>query len=146
MRRLSALIGVFGVIWVVSASAAVPTVEDLDKLMKRTGSSQQAVQKAITAGDAAEARKQIANVKSAISDVQEFWTANKKPDAFEMGKTVLAKLDALDKVVAAPTLDSAKAGAAIREVGTACAACHRAYRTSDEDKGFILKPGTIPGA
>ena len=30
-------------------------------------------------------------------------------------------------------------------VGTACASCHRVYRTTDDNNNFIIKPGTGNG-
>ena len=147
MRRFSVLMMSLALGWGLSVSAAgkSPTTDDLDKLMRKVGSAQQAMQKAIAAGNAADAKAQLMIVKTSVRDAQGFWVATHRDDAVAMGKAVLDKLDGLEKLVAGPTIDTSAANAAVRDLGTACNACHRVYRTTDEENGFILKPGTVPG-
>jgi len=146
MRRSTGLILLCSFAWVLNVAAAgkSPTVDDLNKWMRKAGAAQQALQKAIGAGNGAEAKAQVVALKTVIAEAQAFWIGNHKDDAVAMGKTVLAKLDVLDKAVSAPALDASATGAAVRDLSTACSSCHRAYRTTDEENNFILKPGSLP--
>jgi len=119
------------------------TADDLDKAMKKVSTTQQAVNKAIQSNAFADAKKQVAVVKTALVDAENFWVVNKKDDAIKMSKETIAKVDALDKALSAPAPDAAAVTAAFKEVGATCGACHRAYRATDANNAFIVKPGSI---
>jgi len=139
MRDLTVFIFLIGCTLGVAAADTV-TVADLDKLMRKVGAAQQLAQKAIASGKASEANTQLAVVKASIRDAQGFWVAGRRDDAVAFGKTVLEKLDALEKLVSAPVIDASATSAAVRELSAACSSCHRVYRTTDEENNFILKP------
>jgi cytochrome c556 len=147
MRRFvaaAAAVCVIGGVAVLVAQGAVTTAEDLDKVMKKAGAFRQ-VDKAVQSNNAADAKAQLALVKAAVADSQSFWVTHKKDDAVKMNKESLAKLDALEQVLSAPTLDVAAATAAFKEAGGACRSCHQQYRVEDEKNQYHLKPGSVAG-
>ena len=123
----------------------VTTPEELDKVMKKAGPAMQATQKAVGAGAYADVKTQIAIVKQAVLDSQAFWIEHKKEDALKFNKETLAKIDAFEQLVSAPTVDAAAAAASLKAVGGSCRTCHQQYRATDAENNFILKPGSIGG-
>jgi cytochrome c556 len=130
---------------VVMAQTTVTTPEQLDKVMKQVQPAMGAMQKAFKAQAYADVRKNLATAKEAVLLSQSFWIEHKKDDAVKMNKETLAKMEALEKIVATDTVDAAAADAALKEVGASCRACHKQYRDTDAENNFILKPGTIGG-
>ena len=129
---------------VVLAQQKVRTAEELDKVMKKAGAFRQ-VDKAIQSNNAADAKKQLEIVEDAVEESRTFWVEHKREDALKLNKEALAKLDALEKVLSADTLDVAAATAAFKEAGGACRACHQVYRAEDANNAYIIKPGSVPG-
>jgi cytochrome c556 len=130
---------------VVMAQTTVTTPEQLDKVMKQVQPAMGAMQKAFKAQAYADVRKNLATAKEAVLLSQSFWIEHKKDDAVKMNKETLAKMEALEKIVATDTVDAAAADSALKEVGASCRACHKQYRDTDAENNFILKPGTIGG-
>jgi cytochrome c556 len=126
------------------AQSKVTTVAELDEIMKKAGAFRQ-VDKAIQSGNAADAKAQLAIVRQAVADSQEFWVVHKKEDAVKLNKESLAKLDALEKVLSAGAFDAGAATAAYKEAGGGCRSCHMQYRAEDENNAYILKPGSVAG-
>ena len=122
----------------------VSTSDDLDKVMKRAGAFRQ-VDKAIQSNNAADAKAQLATVRQAVLDSQSFWIEHKKDDAVKLNKDALAKIDELDKTLAAQPFDIAAATAKFKETGGSCRSCHQQYRAEDADNNYILKPGSVAG-
>ena len=147
MRRFvvyaAALFAALGSVLVV-AQSKVTTAEELDKIMKKASAFRQ-VDKAVQSNNAADAKAQLAIVKAAVLESQSFWVTHKKDDAVKMNKESLAKLDDLEKVLSAGTLDAAAATAAFKQAGGACRACHQQYRIEDEKNEYHLKPGSVAG-
>jgi cytochrome c556 len=127
----------------VRAAGKVQTVEELDRAMKRIGPAQQAVSKAIQAMAYADAKKQLDVIEAELKDAQNFWVVKRREDATKFTAATLVKIESLRKLIDATTPDQMAVTSAYREVGVACAACHRVYRTTDDDNKFILKPGTV---
>ncbi len=76
--------------------------------------------------------------------LQGFWADKKKDDAVGIVKDGLTRLDALDKMLGAATVDQMAAQAAGKEFGGAtCGACHKLYREGDAQSGFKFKAGVI---
>ena len=120
----------------------IATPEDLDKAMKAIGPAFGATNKAVQSGALADARTSLATARSNMAAVPGFWAANKKDDPVALAKDSLAKMDELDKVLAAG--DAAGAPAAAKAVGGTCQACHAKYREQNpETKAFSIKPGTL---
>jgi cytochrome c556 len=148
MRRFVFWVGVFATVWVMAAVAAAqakPTLEQLDRVMKKDGPAQQGLVKAIVAGNQATAKQNLLTLQQGIAEAQTFWVANKRADALEFSKTVLKKLDGLDKLLSTPNFDSTTALAAVQDLNKSCTDCHKVYRTTDDDGHYILKPGSVPG-
>ena len=124
----------------------VTTPEDLDKAMKKVGPALQATNKALASNAIPEASKQLAIVKQAIIDSRDFWVTHKKDDAIAANKETVAKIEAVEKLLAAPTPDAQAVQAALKqEVGAACRQCHEKYRVRDAENNWTLKPGSIGG-
>jgi len=148
MRRFVFWVGVFATVWVMAAVAAAqakPTLEQLDRVMKKDGPAQQGLVKAIVAGNQTTAKQNLLTLQQGIAEAQTFWVANKRADALEFSKTVLKKLDGLDKLLSTPNFDSTTALAAVQDLNKSCTDCHKVYRTTDDDGHYILKPGSVPG-
>jgi hypothetical protein len=123
------------------AQTKVTTPEQLDKVMKQVQQANQPVSKAIQSGAYADARKGLAAVKEAVLLSQSFWIEHKKDDAVTLNKESIAKIEALEKVIATDTADATAAITALKEMGASCRACHQKYRATDAENNFILKPG-----
>jgi cytochrome c556 len=148
MRRFVSWVSVLAMVWLLAAVGAAqgkPTLEQLDRIMKKDGPAQQALVKAIVAGNQAAAKQNLVTLQQGIAEAQTFWVANKRTDAVQFTRTVLRKLDGLDKLLSAPTLDSMAALEAVKDLNQSCTDCHKVYRTTDEDGRYILKPGSVPG-
>ena len=100
--------------------------------------------KAIGSGAFADARTQVATLRQNFTALQGFWAGKKKDDAVAILKDGLTRLDALDKMLAAPTLDQMAAQAAAKEFGgNTCGACHKLYREGDATAGYKFKEGVL---
>jgi len=130
---------------IVAQTQKVTTPEQLDKVMKQVQEANRPVAKALASGAYADVRKGLAVVKENVLISQSFWVEHKKDDAVKMNKETLAKIEALEKLIATDTVDSAAATVALKEVGASCRACHQQYRATDAENNFILKPGSIAG-
>src|SRR5678815_3614491 len=129
MRRFVFWVGVFATVWAMAAVAAAqakPTLEQLDRVMKKDGPAQQGLVKAIVAGNQATAKQNLLTLQQGIAEAQTFWVANKRADALEFSKTVLKKLDGLDKLLSTPNFDSTTALAAVQDLNKSCTDCHKA--------------------
>lgn len=127
----------------VAVAQKVTTPEELSATMKKIAAAQGATAKAIKSEAYADAKTQVATVKAALMDAENFWVSNKKDDAVEMSQAAIAKVSAVETALSAGTVDQQAAFAAFKEVGATCAACHKMYRVQNEDKTYSLKPGTI---
>ena len=146
MRRfltwIPALMVVLGV--VVIAQAKLTTVEEFTKVMKANAQANGAMNKAIGSGAFADARMQVTTLRQNFVLLQGFWADKKKDDAVAIVKDGLTRLDALDKMLSAPTVDQMAAQAAAKEFGgNTCGACHKLYREGDAQTGFRFKPGVL---
>ena len=118
--------------------------EEYAKLMKANAQAAGAMNKAIGSGSYADARMQVATLRTNYMTLQGFWAGEKKDDAVGIVKDGLTRLDALDKMLGAATVDQMAAQAAGKEFGGAtCGACHKAYREGDAQSGFKFKAGVI---
>jgi len=123
----------------------ISTPEDLNEVMKKVDPANQAITKALPAGNFADVKTQLAVIKQALTDAENFWVEHKRDDAIKFSKDTLAKIDAFEKVVSAPSPDPAAAMQASRDMGAACRSCHMTYRDRDENGKFRIKPGSLGG-
>jgi len=127
----------------IAVAQKVTSPAELDAAMKKVGPAQGAAGKAIQSSNFADAKTQVAIVKQALTDAENFWVMNKKDDAVTMSKDSLAKIAAVEAALAAPMPDQQAVLAAFKAVGGTCGACHKTYRVQDENMQYILKPGTV---
>ena len=145
MRRflvwVPSLMVVLGV--VIGAQAAM-SLEDYTKLMKANAQAVGGMNKAIGSGAFADARMQVTTLRTNYVALQAFWAGHKKDDAVAIVKDGLTRLDALDKLLGAATVDQMAAQAAAKEFGgNTCGACHKLYREGDAQTGFKFKAGVL---
>ena len=148
MRRSIAIVA--AMVWVSTLVFAqgqkVTTPEEFDKVMKKVGPAMQGAGKAIGSGAFADAKTQLAAMKAALTDASTFWATHKKADAQKMTADAIAKVDALDKAISAPSPDPAAVKTAQGELQGTCRACHTLYRVQDPaTNAYSIKPGTIGG-
>jgi len=127
----------------VAVAQKVTSPAELDATMKRIGAAQGAVGKAIKSEAYADAKTNVATVKAALMDAENFWVANKKDAQIQMSKDAIAKVTALETVLNAATVDQQAAFAAQKEVGGTCQACHKQSRVQNEDKTYSIAPGVL---
>jgi cytochrome c556 len=122
----------------------VTTVEEYAKLMKANAQANGAMNKAIGSGSFADARMQVATLRTNYTALQGFWADKKQNEALTIVKDGLTRLDALDKMLGAATVDQMAAQAAAKEFGgMTCGACHKAFREGDAQSGFKFKAGVV---
>jgi len=132
------------VLCVVAAAQAPLTVDDFPKLMKANAQAAGGMNKAIGSGAFADARMQVTTLRQNFTALQAFFASAKKDDAVGILKDGLSRLDALDKLLAAPAPDQMAAQAAAKEFGgNTCGACHKLYREGDAQSGFKFKAGAL---
>lgn len=124
-------------------SEKVTTPEDMDRVMKKAQPAMQATLKAISSGSYADAKTQVAALRQAIADSQQFWVEKRRDDAVKMNIDTIEKIDALQKAVSAEAPERAAAIAALKDVGGSCRTCHQKYRTTDSEENYIIKPGSL---
>jgi cytochrome c556 len=136
------MIGVLGL--VVGAQGTVTTPEEHAKVMKSNAGAVGPMNKAIGSGAFADARSQIGTLRQNFTALMAFYQSKKKDDAVGILKNGLTRLDALDKILAAPAPDQMAAQAAAKEfAGNTCGACHKLYREGDAQSGFRFKEGVL---
>lgn len=145
MRRISmcavalavAMAGTIG-----SAQAIkVTNLDEYRKAMQAVAGGFGGANKALASGAVADAKTGVANAKANMLEIHAFFVDKKKDDLAMLAKATVDKLDAVEKALAA---DPAMAGAAVKEVGGTCQACHAKYRDQDPTtKAYSFKPGTI---
>ena len=145
MRRFLVWVpSVMVVLGVVVGAQATMSLEDYTKLMKSNAQAVGAMNKAIGSGAFADARMQVATLRTNYMSLQGFWVGHKKDDAVAIVKDGLTRLDALDKLLGAATVDQMAAQAAAKEFGgNTCGACHKLYREGDAQTGFKFKAGVL---
>ena len=132
------------VLGVVIGAQATMSLEDYTKLMKANAQAAGGMNKAIGSGAFADARMQVSTLRTNYVALQGFWAGHKKDDAVAIVKDGLTRLDALDKLLGAATVDQMAAQAAAKEFGgNTCGACHKLYREGDAQTGFKFKAGVI---
>jgi len=127
----------------LAAQGKIATLEDHAKIMKANAQANGGVNKAVGSGSFADARMQVMTLRQNFMTLQAFYTEKKKDDAVTILKDGLSRLDAIDKLLAAPAPDAMAVQAAMKEFGgNTCGACHKLYREGDAQTGFKFKAGS----
>jgi hypothetical protein len=137
---------VLSLLWlgaITFAQGKVATVEEYAKLMKSNAMANGAMNKAIGSGAFADARTQLATLRQNFMTLMTFWTERKNDATIAIVKDGMAKIEALDKILAAPAPDQMMAQAAAKELQGACGACHKMNREGDNQTGFRFRPGAF---
>ncbi|HZI29706.1 MAG TPA: hypothetical protein VFD64_16165, partial [Gemmatimonadaceae bacterium] len=98
----SALLFVFAV---GVAAQAKMTLEEHAKIMKANAQAVGPMNKAIASATYADARTQVATLRTNFMTLQGMWASVKKDDAVAIVKDGLSRLDAIDKMLSAATVD-----------------------------------------
>ena len=134
------------VVLVVGVTAqAKMTLEEHAKIMKANAQAVGAMNKAIGSASYADARTQLATLRTNYTTLQGLWASVKKDDAVAIVKDGLTRLDAVDKMLSAATVDQMAAQAAVKEFqGATCGACHKLYREGDgKTTPYSFKAGVL---
>jgi cytochrome c556 len=128
----------------VTAQAKM-TLEEHAKLMKANAQAAQGMNKAIGSANYADARMQLATLRGNFTTLQGMWASVKKDDAVAIVKDGLSRLDAIDKMLAAATVDQMAVQGAVKEFqGATCGACHKLYREGDgKTTPYSFKAGVL---
>ena len=147
MRRFVLCVTALMAVWlgtVAIAQSKITTTEEYAKLMKANAMANGALNKAVGSGAFADARMQIVTLRQNFMTLQGFWGERKRDDAVGILKDGLTRLNALDKMLSAGTVDQVAAQAAAKEFGgNTCGACHKLYREGDNQTGFRFRPGVF---
>lgn len=140
-----ALVALSGAIGLAQAPAKIATMADHVALMKSNAQANATLNKSVGSGAFAEARTAAGTLRTNLTTLQTFWTEKKNADATKILADSLVRLDALDKVLAAPMPDQMTAQAAAKEFGgNTCGPCHKMLREGDAQTGFRFREGTNP--
>ena len=134
------------VVLVVGVTAQTKmTLEEHAKIMKSNAQAVGAMNKAIAAASHADARTQLATLRTNYMTLQGLWASVKKDDAVAIVKDGLTRLGALDKMLSAATVDQTAAQGAVKEFqGATCGACHKLYREGDgKTTPYSFKAGVL---
>ena len=113
----------------VMAQGKIASVEEYAKLMKSNAQANGALNKAVGSAAYADARAQVGTIRQNFMTLQPFWTERKRAEAVTILKDGLSRLDALDKMLGAATVDQVAAQAAAKEFGgMTCGACHKMFQ------------------
>ena len=146
MRRFTTCATALVFVWLgtfVIAQTKITTLEEYAKLMKSNAQTNGAMNKAIGSGAFADARMQLTTLRQNFVTLEGFWTERKNDATIAIVKDGLSKIDALDKLLAAPAPDQQAAMAAAKEVQGVCGACHKMNREGDQQTGFRFRPGVF---
>ena len=144
-RFLTWTLGLVVIFSVAVTAQAKMTLEEHAKLMKSNAQSAGGMNKAIAAASYADAKTQLATLRTNFMTLQGMWASVKKDDAVAIVKDGLSRLDALDKTLSAATVDQMAAQAAVKEFqGATCGACHKLYREGDgKATPYSFKAGVL---
>ena len=150
MRRFEiyttcAVIVLMAAVVTAQAPAKIGTLQDHVALMKSNATVNGGLNKAVNSGDFAGARMQVTTLRQNLTTLQTFWMEKKNAEAVKVVKEGLGRLDGLDKMLGAATVDQAAAAMAAKEFGgNTCGACHKMLREGDAQTGFRFTAAANP--
>ena len=144
MRRLAMSAAVLVMMWAgtVGYAQGLKNEDDFDKCMKAIGAAFGAANKAMQSGSMADAKAEVTKAKAYLGAVEAFFKEKGKADPQALAAAAIAKVGALETALAGT--DAAATGAAFKEAGGTCGACHAKYREQNpETKAYSIKAGTL---
>ena len=134
-----------GAVALAQAPAKIATFQDHAALMKSNAQANNALGKALGSGSFADARAQVATLRTNFTTLRTFWTEKKNDVALKIVDGGLARLDGLDKILSASAPDQMAAQAAQKEFApNTCQACHKQLREGTAETGFKFREGMNP--
>lgn len=144
MRRVSMCVAVLAMAWAstVGYAQGLKNEDDFAKCMKAIGGFVGAANKALQSGSLADAKAEVTKAKQYMGAIEAFFKEKRKADPQGLAAAAIVKLGALETALGGT--DPAVAGAAFKEAGATCGACHTKYREQDPTtKAFSIKAGTL---
>jgi hypothetical protein len=118
------------------------TPDDFVRMMKSVGQNFAAVDRSTAQQDFESAKGQLTRSREQLAVTITFWRDRKRDDAIKMLRTTLTRMDQLDDALSAEKIDPAAAAGIVKQVQTACEACHAVYRDQDPaSKAYRFKAG-----
>jgi hypothetical protein len=112
--------------------------------MKTVGLNFSAVNTAIAGKDFPTAKAQLIRSRERLALTITFWRDRKKDDEVRILRDALSRMDDLDTLLSADPVDAVAAGAAVKQIGANCQACHAANREQDPSThAYRFKPGLV---
>ena len=120
-----------------------PAGSPLDAPMKRLGGAVAAAGKAVSSRSWDDVKTQLPILRAGLTEAEAFFASRKVEMGVKNAKDALEKLAAVEAHLAAPEVDPGSVIAGMRDLNTACGACHFDYRVRENNQ-FIIKPGAAP--
>jgi cytochrome c556 len=119
------------------ALASGASEADMDKWMKECGKAMGALRKGMEAKSAPDVAAAAKSMHAIFPNVEGFFKEKGKSDATQWSVESAAAAKELHEAAAGG--DLAKAGAAMKTLGSKCQGCHNAYREKLPDGSYKLK-------
>jgi cytochrome c556 len=116
--------------------------QDLEQLMQKIGPTYQSLRKTLEGTNIADAAKPAQQLGDLFGGVEKFWTQHNRADAVKWAGE--ARTYASEAAGTAAAGNTAKATAAVDNLGGVCKQCHGTYRESDGQGGYRIKAGVVP--
>ncbi len=141
MRGVVAWTSVFMIAWAGSVGMAqkVKSAEEFGRSMQMIGVAITDLEREIGESAGMDAKVSVALARQVLAGATTYLTEEGMDDAVETARQTLAKLDALDGLLSATSVDPAAAATGLRDVQDSCTACHDAYREGDADSGYSIR-------
>jgi len=107
------------------------TEEKFVQNMQSADRNYAAVRSLIAKSDYESAKAQLTRAREQMAVTITFWRDARKDDAVGMLRKTLTGMDDLDVALGSEKVDPSAIAAASERIGTACQACHAAYREQD---------------
>jgi hypothetical protein len=107
------------------------TAEHFVAAMKTVGQAFAAVTASIGRNELEDSKSYLTISRDRLATTITFWRDRKKDDAIKMLRDTVTKMDDLDVALSTEKIDSAAVAACVKQVETACQACHAIYREED---------------
>ena len=116
-----------------------PAEAAFDKVMKQVGPTFNNLRSGLESPDAAQAKEQVATLKTAFAEAQAFFKARGTADATGWAGDALKLVTSMEQSVAAGKWDDVKTSAT--NLAQLCQTCHTAHRERLEDGSYRIKGG-----
>ena len=120
------------------------TLDHFASTMKTLGPNLSGVNASLAGDDFDTAKARLVLVRQQLATTITFWRDHERDDAIAFLRSAIGKVDVVDDMLSAESVDPDLTRAAAAEIGAACQACHDVYREQDPVTGaYRLKPGSV---